>query len=106
MSPPYARLARIMVIEKDLHERVEVIGAQTRTEGSPYYAINPSGHVHYLVDDAGNSMEDNQLICAYLDSLESKPRFHRVLSEGDWVYGRLEARARACAIASQFGCVR
>jgi glutathione S-transferase len=94
-TSPYARLARIVVIEKGLQERVEVIGAQTRTEGSPYYAINPSGRVPYLIDDDGNSMEDSQLICAYLDSLDGKPRFHRALSEGDWAYGRLEARARS-----------
>ena len=38
-------------------------------QGSPYYQINPSGRVPYLVDDAGVGMEDSQLICAYLDNL-------------------------------------
>ena len=33
---PYARLARIVVIEKALEDRVEVIAAKTRTPGSPY----------------------------------------------------------------------
>jgi len=95
ITSPYARLARIMVVEKGLQERVEVVGVQTRTEGSPYYAINPSGRVPYLIDDAGVGMEDSQLICAYLDSLDGKPRFHRASSERDWAYGRLEARARS-----------
>jgi len=94
-TSPYARLARIIVAEKGLQERVEVIGAQTRTEDSPYYTINPSGRVPYLIDDAGDGMEDSQLICAYLDSLDGKPRFHRASSERDWAYGRLEARARS-----------
>src|SRR6478735_8806283 len=40
---PYARLARIIVIEKALDDRVEIIEAKTRTPGSPYYRINPSG---------------------------------------------------------------
>jgi glutathione S-transferase len=94
-TSPYARLARIMVVEKGLEERVEVIGAQTRKEGSPYYTINPSGRVPYLIDDAGDGMEDSQLICAYLDSLDGKPRFHRASSVRDWAHGRLEASARS-----------
>ena len=56
-TSPYARLARIVVIEKGLQHRVEVITAQTRTMGSPYYAINPSGRVPYLIDDADGLCE-------------------------------------------------
>ena len=41
---PYARMARIVVIEKGLASRVEIITAKTRTTGSPY-GINPSGRV-------------------------------------------------------------
>ncbi|HJQ60570.1 MAG TPA: glutathione S-transferase family protein [Vineibacter sp.] len=94
-TSPYARLARIMVLEKGLQDSVEVIGAQTRKANSPYYKINPSGRVPYLVDDAGVGMEDSQLICAYLDSLDGTPRFHRPASDRNWAYGRLEARARS-----------
>ena len=39
-------------------------------------------------------MEDSQLICAYLDKLDGKPRFHKALSETDWSYLRLEFMAR------------
>ena len=89
---PYARLARIIVIEKALEDRVEIIEAKTRTAGSPYYQINPSGRVPYLVDDTGRGMEDSQLICAYLDGLDGKQRFH---SAADWAYLRLEFAARS-----------
>ena len=92
-TSPYARLARIIVIEKALEDRVEVIEAKTRTRDSPYYQINPSGRVPYLVDDAGVGMEDSQLICAYLDSLDGKPRFHKPLGPPDWAYLRLEFMA-------------
>ena len=92
---PYARLARIVVVEKGLEDRVEIIEAKTRTAGSPYYAINPSGRVPYLVDDAGTGMEDSQLICAYLDGLDGKPRLHHPLHQSDWAYRRLEATARS-----------
>ena len=87
-------MARILVLEKALKDRVEIIQAKTRTSGSPYYLINPSGRVPFLVDDAGVGMEDSQLICAYLDSLDGKPRFHDPLRASDWNYLRLEYAAR------------
>ena len=94
LRSPYARLARILVIEKALEDRVEIIQAKTRTAGSPYYQINPSGRVPYLIDDSGVGMEDSQLICAYLDNLEGKPRFHDPRRQTDWAYQRLEFAAR------------
>jgi glutathione S-transferase len=92
---PYARLARIIVIEKALEDRIEIIEAKTRTPGSPYYQINPSGRVPYLVDDTGVGMEDSQLVCAYLDGLDGKPRFHNASPASDWAYLRLEFAARS-----------
>ena len=93
-TSPYARLARILVIEKLLEDRVEIIAAKTRVADSPYYQINPSGRVPYLIDDSGIGMEDSQLICAYLDSLDGKPRFHDPQRQSDWAYQRLEFAAR------------
>jgi glutathione S-transferase len=94
-TSPYARLARIIVIEKALENCVQIIEAETRTRDSPYYQINPSGRVPYLVDDAGIGLEDSQLVCAYLDNLDGKPRFHVPLSPPDWAYLRLEFMARS-----------
>jgi len=88
---PYARMARIVAIEKGLDKRVEVIVAKTRTENSPYYAINPSGRVPYLVRDDGVGMEESALICAYLDELDGQPRFQADALEAK----RLEALARS-----------
>jgi glutathione S-transferase len=93
-TSPYARLARILVLEKALEERVEIIAAKTRVADSPYYQINPSGRVPYLVDDSGAGMEDSQLICAYLDGLDGKPRFHDPVRQTDWAYQRLEFAVR------------
>jgi glutathione S-transferase len=92
---PYARLARILVLENGLSDRVEIIEAKTRIADSPYYRINPSGRVPYLIDDAGIGFEDSQVICAFLDSLDGKPRFHRASDDADWPYRRLEAMARS-----------
>jgi glutathione S-transferase len=91
---PYARLARIIVIEKELEQRVEIIEAKTRTPGSPFYQINPSGRVPYLIQDSGMGMEDSQIICAYLDGLDGKPRFHNESQASDWSYLKLEFAAR------------
>ena len=92
---PYARMARILVIEKNLGDRVEVITAQTRTAGSPYYQINPSGRVPYLVRDDGVGLEESAVICAYLDRLDGKPSFDLPPGELGWEARRLEALARS-----------
>ena len=59
LTSPYARLARILVLEKALEDRVEIIAAKTRAADSPYYQINPSGRVPYLIDDSSVGMEDS-----------------------------------------------
>ena len=92
---PYARMARIMVVEKGLGDRVEIILAQTRKEGSPYYQINPSGRVPYLVRDDGVGLEESQLICAYLDHADGKPAFDPPAGKQRWEARRLEALARS-----------
>ena len=104
-TSPYARLTRIVVIEKALQDRVEILEAQTRRQGSPYYQINPSGRVPFLINDDGMGMEDSQLICAYLDCLDGKPRLHRELRGSDWSYRQLVASARS-GTESRYGCAR
>ena len=92
---PYARMARIVVLEKNLGDRVEIIAAQTRTANSPYYEINPSGRVPYLVRDDGVGMEESAVICAYLDRLDGKPSLDLPPGEQAWEARRLEALARS-----------
>jgi glutathione S-transferase len=92
---PYARMARIVVIEKGLESRVAVIFAQTRSAGSPYYKINPSGRVPYLVRDDGVGLEESALICAWLDQLDGKPAFALPAGEAAWEARRLEGQARS-----------
>lgn len=93
---PYARIVRALIIEKGLESRVEIIPARTREAGSPYYAINPSGRVPYLVRDDGVALEESTLICAYLDHLFGRPAFDPpASSEARWNALRLEALARS-----------
>lgn len=92
---PYARMARIVVIEKGLESRVEVIVAKTRTPDSPYYRINPSGRVPYLIRADGVGLEESQVICDYLDRLDGRPAFALPTGEAGWEARRLEALARS-----------
>ena len=92
---PYARIARIVVLEKGLADRVEIISAKTRQADSPYYSVNPSGRVPHLFRDDGVGLEDSALICAYLDSLDGKPAFGFPEGEQGWQTRRLEALARS-----------
>ena len=88
-------MARIVVLEKNLADRVEIVAAQTRTANSPYYQINPSGRVPYLVRDDGVGMEESAVICAYLDRLDGEPSFDLPPGEQAWEARRLEALARS-----------
>ncbi len=94
-TSPYARLVRAIVREKGLGARVTEIVAQTRTAGSSYYGINPSGRVPFLVRDDGVGMEDSQLIGLYLDRLQGPATLHPPFELEDWAYGRLETYVRS-----------
>jgi glutathione S-transferase len=92
---PYARMARIVAIEKGLEGRVEVVLAKTRTPDSPYYAINPSGRVPYLELGNGRGYEDSPLICLYFDRLAGKPTLHPDDGADGMEMRRIEAMARS-----------
>lgn len=92
---PYARMARIVVLEKGLQDRVEIIAARTRTADSPHYDINPSGRVPYLLCDDGTGLEESALICAWLDHLDGNPAFDPPAGDPSWPARRLEALARS-----------
>lgn len=92
---PYARMARMVLIEKGLEKRVEVITAQTRVANSPYYRINPSGRVPFLIREDGVGMEESAFICDYLDRLDGKPTFELPAGADAWEARRLEGLARS-----------
>ncbi len=92
---PYARMARIVILEKGLESRVEILTAQTRLADSPYYRINPSGRVPYLIRDDGVGLEESVVICAYLDHIDGKPAFDLPAGDQAWEARRLEGLARS-----------
>ena len=94
-TSPYARMVRIVILEKGLAKGIEIIRAQTRKTESPYYEVSASGRVPYLIRDDGTAMEESQLICAYLDHLDSSPVFDHPSGNQGWESRRLEALARS-----------
>ena len=92
-TSPYARIVRMVVLEKGLENQVEMIPARTRKVGSPYYEINPSGRVPYLVREDGVGFEDSAVICKYLDQLTTPQRFDLPPGEEAWEAQRLGAVA-------------
>jgi glutathione S-transferase len=90
---PYARIARIVVLEKRLEDRVEIVPALTRSVDSPYYRTNPSGRVPYLVRDDGVGLEESAVVCRYLDHLDGNPEFDLPAGEQGWEALRLGALA-------------
>ena len=90
---PYARIARIVMLEKGLESRVAIVAAQTRTANSPYYAINPSGRVPFLLRDDGVGLEESAVVCRYLDHLDGTPRFDLPAGDAGWQALRLGALA-------------
>lgn len=92
-TSPYARMVRVMIIEKGLGARVEIIVTKTRMANNPYHAINPSGRVPYLQRDDGVGLEESRLICAYLDHLEGMPAFDLPVGDAAWEPRRMEAMA-------------
>ena len=95
LTSPYARLARIVVLEKDLGDKVEQIIAKTRQVDSPYYQVNPSGRVPCLILSDGTRLEESQLVCSYLDHLDAPPLFEPPTGTVGLQVRRLEAMARS-----------
>ena len=95
VTSPYARLARIVVLEKKLGDTVEQIIANTPQVDSPYYQVNPSGRVPCLILSDGTRLEESQLVCSYLDHLDAAPRFDAPTGTAGLQVRRLEALARS-----------
>ena len=70
-TSPYVRILRIVINERGLPDRIEVITAETRRPDSQYYKVNPSGRTPYLLCDDGfwsptistTLMADRRCIC-------------------------------------------
>ncbi len=71
-NSPYARKCRIVILEKELEDRVELISLMPSDNPPELIAANPLGTVPALVIDNGSSFCESPIICEYLDSLSIK----------------------------------
>ena len=73
-NSPYARVARIAVLESSLTNTVESIQVVNRSADNPLQALSPTRRVPTLVD-GDLVLGETRLICAYLDDLQERAQF-------------------------------
>lgn len=73
-TSPYARKARMVILEKGLSDQVETIFQNPFEDSPDLKSANPLGKVPALIDDYGKALYDSPVICAFLDTLLPSPR--------------------------------
>ncbi|QJQ95126.1 MULTISPECIES: glutathione S-transferase N-terminal domain-containing protein [Halomonadaceae] len=96
-TSPFARVARIVAMEKGLAEAVTLCWCDPWSDDASLLAANPVGRVPTLVTDEGTALSEALLIAQYLDatgegeSLLPPTRLGRVLSLAGLGQGLMEA---------------
>ncbi len=85
---PYARKCRVIILEKGLSDKVELVEVVTADNDPRLLAVNPLGTIPALATDAGLHLCESPIICEYLDSLPSSAP--ALIPQGD---------ARLCALS-------
>lgn len=65
-ASPYARKARVVVIEAGLAAKVEMVEINPWTDPAGYRDLNPVGKVPTLVPDDGPVLFESTIVCQYL----------------------------------------
>ncbi len=68
-NSPYARKCRVVMLEKKLENKIELINVNPLENPAELLAVNPLGTVPALVTDDGLHLCESPAICEYLDSL-------------------------------------
>ena len=68
-TSPYARKTRIVVIEKNLQDRVEFLNLSPGDNPEALLNANSLNRIPTLIRDDGKPLIDSPFICEYLDSL-------------------------------------
>jgi glutathione S-transferase len=66
-NSPYARKVRVLIIERNLGDKVEVVAVDTSDTNGPLSKINPLGKVPVLETKDDGIVLDSLVICEYLD---------------------------------------
>jgi glutathione S-transferase len=92
-ASPYARKARVILIEKNLQDRVQLHHCMPLENPPSLLQANPLGKVPALILDNGQALYDSPVICEYLDALD--PSTPLIPPHGDEHWTVLRAHALA-----------
>jgi len=70
-TSPYARLVRIVLLEKGLMNAVTLKWCDPWADDADLLKANPAGRIPALVTEEGTTLSESMLIAMYLDSLDN-----------------------------------
>lgn len=92
-TSPFARKVRIVALEKQLADRIELIEVNVVADPNSVIASNPLGQIPALVLEDGGPLYDSPVICEYLDSLAPAPQLIPTTGPERWAVLRTQALA-------------
>ncbi len=72
-TSPYARLVRIVLLEKGLADAVTLKWCDPWADDADLLKANPAGRIPALVTEEGTTLSESMLIAVYLDSVSPNP---------------------------------
>jgi len=72
-TSPYARLVRIVLMEKGLADAVTLKWCDPWANDAELLKANPAGRIPALVTEEGTTLSESMLIAVYLDSVSPNP---------------------------------
>lgn len=95
-TSPFARVARVIVLEKGLADRVELVWSDPWNHDPALLAVNPQRRIPVLVTEGGHAIAESLLIAQYLDHFSAPlviPHHAaaQVLAHTSVAYGLMEA---------------
>ncbi|MGP9567099.1 glutathione S-transferase N-terminal domain-containing protein [Halomonas sp. AOP5-B2-8] len=82
-TSPYARLVRIVLLEKGLADAVTLKWCDPWADDADLLKANPAGRIPALVTEEGTTLSESMLIAVYLDSVSPNPPMLPAASLGD-----------------------
>ena len=90
-TSPYARKVRVVIIEKQLENQIDLVNLAPAELPSELVKANPLSRIPTLVRDNGAPLIDSPFICEYLDSLGNDAGRLSGQGEGIWDIKHLHA---------------
>lgn len=96
-TSPFARVARVVALEKGLGDRLTLVNADPWSNDPALLAVHPQLRIPVLITPEGQAIAESLLIAQYLDSVGSGPALvpashaASVLAHTSVAYGLMEA---------------